>query len=268
MCRARLGGGSEHACVRETVSAAETGGRTRIPGQQRDVLQVIAFGAGLGGEAWGCGDLIFGVGVGGFQQKVHRGNAGAATAALIARRHLRESRPAGNAVAWCGRGMAAMEKRIVQGIVDELGELLGDRLHVAIVHDCGRGTQIGAKHERIAGGGVDAVRSPGTAFRRVAVTVVGRVMGDGKDEFALLPGQLLEDCLLQKFHIDDGEGGSLLRRGEDIAVAQRHVDLEGLHFRLAQQCMPARFAGECGPQQGVGILGVVARGECEPGEDG
>jgi hypothetical protein len=29
-------------------------------------------------------------------------------------------------------------------------------------------------------------------------------MGDRKDEFALLPGQLLEDCLLQKFHIATG----------------------------------------------------------------
>ena len=84
--------------------------------------------------------------------------------------------------------MAALEKRIVQGVIDELSELLGDRLYVAIAHHCRRGTQIGAEHERIPSRGVDAVRSPRTAFGRVAVTVVGRVMGDRQDEFALLTG--------------------------------------------------------------------------------
>ena len=64
---------------------------------------------------------------------------------------------------------AAMEQRIVQGIVDELGELLGERLHVAVFDDRGRGMEIRAEHEGVSGGGVDAVRSPGAAHRGVAV---------------------------------------------------------------------------------------------------
>ena len=64
--------------------------------------------------------------------------------------------------------VAAVDQRIVQGILDELRELLGERLHVAVFDDGGRGVQIRAEHEGVSGGGIDAVRSPGAAHRRVA----------------------------------------------------------------------------------------------------
>ena len=53
----------------------------------------------------------------------------------------------------------------MQRIVDELRELLSERLHVAVFDDGGCGMEIRAEHERVSGGGVDAVRSPGAAHR-------------------------------------------------------------------------------------------------------
>ena len=50
------------------------------------------------------------------------------------------------------------------------------------------------------------MRSPRAADRRVAMRVVGGVMRYGDDEFAILLGNLLEQFLLQKLDIDDGEG--------------------------------------------------------------
>jgi hypothetical protein len=94
----------------------------------------------------------------------------------------------------------------VQRIVDELAKLLGERLHVAVLDDGGRGVEIGAEHEGISGGGIDPVRSPGAAQRGVALGVIGGVMRDGDDQLALLFGKLLEEFLLQKLDVEDGEG--------------------------------------------------------------
>ena len=55
----------------------------------------------------------------------------------------------------------------------------------------------------------------------VAFGVIGGVMGHGDDQLAVLFGKLLEEFLLQKLEVDDGEGGAGLLRGEDVAVAER-----------------------------------------------
>ena len=91
-------------------------------------------------------------------------------------------------------------------VLDELRELLRERLHVIVLHHRGRGVEIGAEHEGVSGGGIDAVRSPGAAHRRVAEGVVSGVMRHGDDELAFLFRKLLEELLLQELEIDDGEG--------------------------------------------------------------
>ena len=93
-------------------------------------------------------------------------------------------------------------------------------------------------------------------------------MRDGDDELAFLLGNLLEEFLLQKLHIDDGEGSAGLLRSEDVAVAGGDGDLDRLHLRLAEQRMPAISLGKGGAQHGVGILGGATGGEGEIGEDG
>ena len=121
------------------------------------------------------------------------------------RTHRRGTHPAGEGVSR-DLDVAAVEQRIVQGIVDELGELLSERLHVAVFDNGGRGVEIRAEHEGVSGGGIDAVRSPGAAHRGVAIGVVGGVVRHGDDQLAFLFGKLLEEFLLQKLEIDDGEG--------------------------------------------------------------
>ena len=61
-----------------------------------------------------------------------------------------------------------MDQRIVQRIVDELRELLGERLHIGVLDHSGRVMEIRAEHEGVSGGGIDAVRSPGAADGSVA----------------------------------------------------------------------------------------------------
>jgi hypothetical protein len=122
----------------------------------------------------------------------------------------------------------------MQGVVDELRELLGDRLHVAVLDDRGRVMQVRPEHERVSGGYIDAVRSPGAAFRGITIGVVGGVMRHGKDKLAILLRKLLEDFLLHKFHVDNRKGASGLFRGEDVTVAERDGDLERLDLWFAE----------------------------------
>ena len=124
-------------------------------------------------------------------------------------------------------------------------ELLSERLHVSVFHDGGRGVEIGAEDERVSGGGVDAVRSPGAADGGVAEGVVGGVVRHGDDELAVLLGDLLEELLLQELEVDDGEGAAGLLRGEDVAVAHRDGDLDGLHLRACRAaCATRRRSGK------------------------
>ena len=155
----------------------------------------------------------------------------------------------------------------MQGILDELRELLSERLHVIVRDHGGRVMKVGAEHERVSGGGIDAVRSPGAAHGCVAKRVVSGVTRHGNDQLALLFGKLLEELLLQELEIDDGERRAGLLRRENVAVPNRDGDLQCLHFRLAEECMPRAGLGECGAQHGVGILCGAAGGKGEPGED-
>ena len=56
--------------------------------------------------------------------------------------------------------------------------------------------EIGPEHERISGGGIDAVCSPGAAYSGIALGVIGGVMGHGNDQLAFLFGKLPEEFLL------------------------------------------------------------------------
>ena len=156
----------------------------------------------------------------------------------------------------------------MQGIVDELRELLSERLHVTVLDNAGCAVQIGAEDEGISGCGIDAVSSPGTADGGVAFGVVGGVVGHGDNQLAGLFGKLLEELLLQKLDVGDSEGCAGLLRGEDVAVAGGDGDLHGLHFRLSEQCVPSVSLGEGGAQQGVGKLCGAAGGKSELRKDG
>ena len=261
-CRARLGRVGERLRVREAVSTAETLKGAGIPGQQGYVLQVIGGSVHMGDKGLRCGDIVLGVGIGGFEKEVGGGDARATAAALVSGTH-----PTGEGVSR-NFDVAAVEQGIVQGIVDELPELLSERLHVTVFDNGGCGMEIRAEHEGVSGGGVDAVRSPGAAHRCVAIGVVSGVMRHGDDELAFLFGKLLEEFLLQKLDVDDGEGAAGLLRGEDVAVADGDGDLYRLHLWLAEQRMPPVSLGEGGAQHGVGILCGAAGGEGELGEDG
>ncbi len=144
----------------------------------------------------------------------------------------------------------------------------GERLHVTIF-DKGRcGMEIRAEHEGVSGGGVNAVRSPRAAQGGVTLGVVSDVMRRGDDQLAFLFGKLLEEFLLQKLDVDDGQGAAGLLRGEDVPVADGDGDLHRLHLWLAEQRVPSLSFGERGAQHGVGILCGAAGGKGELGEDG
>ena len=128
--------------------------------------------------------------------------------------------PRGEVVA-AGRDRAEIGLWIVQGIVEELRELLRERLDVLILHDGWSVAQKGPEHEGVAGGGVDAVCSPGAAYGCVGVGVVGGVVGDGDDQCAVLTRNLLEELLLEKLRIHNTKRCAGLLRREQIAVTER-----------------------------------------------
>jgi hypothetical protein len=162
----------------------------------------------------------------------------------------------------------ALEERVVEGIVDELGELLGEGLDVAVFDDCRCVSDIGGQDEGVAGGGVDAVGSPGAADGGVTVGVEGGVVGDGEDEFAILLGELLEEGALDELEVRDGEGGVGLLRGEDVAEAYGDGEGDRLDLGLGELGVPVGGAREGGAEEGVGVLGFACGGEGDGGEDG
>ena len=89
----------------------------------------------------------------------------------------------------------------MQRVFDELRELLGQRLDVGVRDHRRRVMKVGGEHERVSGGGIHAVRSPGAAHGGVAQRVVSGVMRHGDDQLALLFGKLLEELLLQELEI-------------------------------------------------------------------
>jgi hypothetical protein len=114
------------------------------------------------------------------------------------------AQPTGECVSW-NRDIAVVKQRIVERIVHELRELLGEWLHIGLLDHVRRGTEVRAEHEGVSGGGVDSVCSPGAAERCVALGVVGGVMRRSNDELAILPRDLLEKLSLKEFDVDDGE---------------------------------------------------------------
>src|ERR1035441_4065677 len=83
--RARLGTVTERLRVRKTVSAAEVLRSAGIPGQQGYVLQVISGSVHPGDKGLRCGDVVFGVCIGGFEKEVGGGGARPAATALASR---------------------------------------------------------------------------------------------------------------------------------------------------------------------------------------
>ena len=193
--RAWLGTVGERLRVGKAVDAAETFGSAGVPGQQGNVLQVVGGPAGLGDEGLRCRDIVLQVGIRRFEQEVVGGGARAAARGLFSRTH-----PGGENVSG-DLDVAAVDQRIVQRVLDELGELLRERLHVGVRDHSGRVMEVGGEHEGISGGGIDAVRSPGAAHGSVAERVISGVMRHGDDQLALLFGELFEEFLLQK--LDD-----------------------------------------------------------------
>ena len=99
------------------------------------------------------------------------------------------------------------------------------------------------------------MRSPGAAYRRVALGIIGGVMRYRDDEFSFLSGYRLEEFLLQKLNVDHGKGTTGLLRCEDIAVAGGDGDLIG--FTSAGESVCHVRIRECAAEHGIGIL-------CEP----
>ena len=97
-----------------------------------------------------------------------------------------------------------MMQRVVQRIVDKLGELLREGLHVAVFHYRRRVAKIRTEHEGVSGGGIDAMGSPGAAQRGVAFGVVSGVVRDCDHQLAFLTGNQLEKLPLQKLDVGDG----------------------------------------------------------------
>ena len=132
--------------VGEAVGAAESLGGAGIPGQQGDVLQMIVAPstARRRPSMRGCcsWDWCWWVRAGNRWRRRR-----VPPQPPWSPGHRRGTHPGGERVA--GRfGVAAVEQRIVQGIVDELGELLRERLHVAVFDDGGRGVEIGRRARR------------------------------------------------------------------------------------------------------------------------
>src|SRR3954451_10991900 len=85
--RAWLSWFSERLCVGEAVRAARDFRSSGVPGQQRDVLQMVrpaTYGCDKGLR---CGNVVLRVRIGGFEKKVRRGRARTAATAFIARAH-------------------------------------------------------------------------------------------------------------------------------------------------------------------------------------
>src|SRR5205807_579673 len=96
------------------------------------------------------GKIIFGVCIGGFKEEVGSGGVRAAATALIARTR-RRTQPTPEGVSR-NRDVATVKQRVVERIVDELRELLGERLHVAVLDHGGRAADVRTEQERTSRG--------------------------------------------------------------------------------------------------------------------
>src|ERR1700751_1645818 len=186
----RLGRPGECSGIRETVDSTARCGGPEIPGQQGDILQVIGEASHTSGEGGRCREAVLGIGAGRLEQEVVGADAGAAAAAVLA--GLQRRKQPGWEVVAVGSRSAEIGERIVEQVVEEFGELLGEWLDVAVFDDSGSGANIGADDEGVARGSVDPVRPPGAAYGCVGSGVVSGVVSDGDDQCAVLAGNLLE----------------------------------------------------------------------------
>lgn len=103
-----------------------------------------------------CGKIVLGVRIRGFEKKVVGGDVYAPTTNLFARaRHGKQPTVEGISR---NRAVTAVEQRVVEGIIDELRELLCEWLCVAVFDDGRRGAEVRSEYERVSGGGVDSMR--------------------------------------------------------------------------------------------------------------
>src|ERR1017187_3132479 len=85
-----------------------------------------------------------------------------------------------------------------------------------------------ASTSRATPGGVDTVRTPGTADCGVSEGVIGRVVSHGKHEPAVPCGDLAEQFALNPFEVNDGKRAARFRGGENVPRASGNCDLYGL----------------------------------------
>src|ERR1035438_3856430 len=212
--RAGACGSGEGARVGKAVGLAEPCRGAGVPGQQRDVLEVEIDAANLREERFRGGYVVFRISVGRFELEVLRADGGAAAGGLLA-----GARPSGYRVTRRWAAASPVEQRIVHWILDELRDLLRDRLDVGVSDHRRRNSDIGGEDERVVGGGVDTVRTPGTADCGVSEGVIGRVVSHGKHEPAVLCGDLAEQFALNPFEVNDGKRAARFRGGENVPRA-------------------------------------------------
>src|ERR1019366_4105572 len=94
--------------------------------------------------------VVFRISVGRFELEVLRADGGAAAGGLLA-----GARPSGYRVTRRWTAASPVEQRIVHWILDELRDLLRDRLDVGVSDHRRRNSDIGGEDERVVGGGVD-----------------------------------------------------------------------------------------------------------------
>ncbi len=234
-----------------------------IPRQKRDILQMIQPGR----ESRRSRKVILAIRIGRLEQEIGGSDAGAAAAQISLR-----VAPVGDGVAGLG-DVIAVTCRVVFGVVEKLGQLLGQRLNVLISDDARYPVEVTPEYEGVTGRAIDPVRAGGAADRGVAVHIVSRVMGDGDDQGTVLPGHLTEELFLEIVDVDHGYGSTGSFRSKQIAGAGADVDSNGLHLWPAKQGMPVRCCrrGRCsrerGPQKRIGVLGVFTGSEREGREN-
>src|SRR5580700_10483810 len=221
-CRARCRCNRKGRRVGEAENVAEAFNGACVPGQQCNVLQVIRGSCHLSEKGFRLGNVVLRVRVGRLEKEVGAGDTSAATASLITWALRRGSRPRGKHISRTLRVASTMDQRIVQRIFDKLRKLLREGLHIIVFDDAWGGMKIRRQDERGAGGGINPMRAPGTTHSSVAESVKSGVVCDREHELTLQFRKLLEQLVLKKFDVDDGERTAGHFRCEYVSEADRN----------------------------------------------